>query len=211
MTKMKKLLLIVTLLLTLIFCFACGSGKKVATRIVLSTTEATIVENETLKLGYTLFPEDAFAEDIVWKSSNESIANVNQEGLITAIKEGNTTVTVSNSDGLVEVCSVTVTKAKPDFKAIFTKHCQAAWASLSADYSSISIDTNPSDIDKYTNFEALDAIENINKELDLSDALYKSMMNTRALDGQQVRSFELVTVSWSYHPNKGLFVLYQLD
>ena len=69
-------------------------------------------EKETIYLGYTLdldtvvTPENALFEDPIWTSSNEEVATV-ENGIVTALKIGSTTITVSDESG--EILSTTFT------------------------------------------------------------------------------------------------------
>ena len=83
------------------------------------------------------------------------------------------------------------------------------YAELSSDKKSIIIDTNPNDINDYFAASTLQLIKDINKELGLPDSLYDKLMSTRALDGRQVQTFNKITVSWTYHPNNGLKIIYE--
>ena len=51
-------------------------------------------------------------------------------------------------------------------------------------------------------------IEKANKYMGFTSALYKKMLNTRALDGTQKDENDWVSVSWTYHPDQGLEVIY---
>lgn len=91
-------------------------------------------------------------------------------------------------------------------------NCSSPWATWGVDY--ISVDTNPYDYDsdsssatKYM-YVALAAIKSINTKLGLPTYLYEEMMSTRALDGRQSYSGDKVNVSWRYHPDSGLEVIY---
>lgn len=83
--------------------------------------------------------------------------------------------------------------------------------SIADDSSYIMVDTNPSNADHGTLYAetGLGHITTLNKALGLPDWLYEEMMKTRALDGRQKETFDKVTVSWSYHPNQGLEVIYR--
>lgn len=53
---------------------------------------------DTMQLEYTLFPENAVAEGLSFSSSAPEVISVSEAGLLTAIKEGESTVTVSVKD-----------------------------------------------------------------------------------------------------------------
>lgn len=84
---------------------------------------------------------------------------------------------------------------------------------IADDASYLMIDTNPFDYKSDTSLAdtGLDHVETLNKTLGLPDWLYKEMLNTRALDGRQKESFDQVTVTWSYHPDQGLEVIYRTN
>ncbi len=67
--------------------------------ITLDKTEATIIEDGTVKLTATVKPDDAEDKSIEWKSSNEKIATVDNTGLVTGIKAGEATITAKAKDG----------------------------------------------------------------------------------------------------------------
>lgn len=74
-------------------------------------------EKEVVELGksktleYKLLPKNAPSEDLVWKSSDVSIATVDSKGKVTGKKEGKTTITVMTKDEKVKSkCTVTVSK-----------------------------------------------------------------------------------------------------
>ena len=53
-------------------------------------------------------------------------------------------------------------------------------------------------------------IKEINKYLGFSDSVYTKMIRTRALDGMQTDSIDGIKVTWTYHPDHGLEVIYEL-
>mgnify|MGYP002518487672 CR=1 FL=1 len=66
-------------------------------------------ENNTAKLTATVDPDKATNKNLTWKSSNESIATVDGDGNVTALKKGTATITVATEDGnLSASCVVTV-------------------------------------------------------------------------------------------------------
>ena len=100
-----------------------------------------------------------------------------------------------------------------DFKYIYQVYCKYPWGEVGKDGSYISIDTNPDDIDdkKYGSTmylkEATEAIEEILKNLAFPDYVYKNMMTTSYADRKQTETVGDVTVTWEYHPDKGLEVM----
>lgn len=56
---------------------------------------------------------------------------------------------------------------------------------------------------------ALEAIRHANTELGFSAAVYEKMLNTTALMGRQTEENKKYRVSWTYHPDHGLEVMYE--
>ncbi len=80
------------------------------TNITLDETTLTLVPNKAQRLTATILPEDATNKNFTWKSSNEDVAIVLNNGLILALATGNTTITATTDDGgLTATCDVTVT------------------------------------------------------------------------------------------------------
>lgn len=52
----------------------------------------------TIQLTVTVFPEDATVDSLLWSSSNEGVDTVDDNGLIKALSEGITTISVSISN-----------------------------------------------------------------------------------------------------------------
>ena len=127
---MKKSLLIVILVIALCTCIFVGCAQpctdhvdanndgvcdKCGAEVTKPTPEpsetvditsgnASIYEGETLTLTATKTPENAV---IVWTSSDETVATV-VDGVVTALKEGTTTVTATVKDGVSDSIVVTV-------------------------------------------------------------------------------------------------------
>ena len=82
-----------------------------ATSVILNQTEASLTEGETLQLTATVLPEDATDKTVTWTSSDENIATVDQNGLVTAVAVGTATITATTADGsnLSVSCEISVT------------------------------------------------------------------------------------------------------
>ena len=64
-----------------------------ATSVSLDRTEITLNPGKTATLKATLFPEDS-TDELVWSSSDEAVATVD-DGIVTALAVGKTTITAS--------------------------------------------------------------------------------------------------------------------
>lgn len=66
--------------------------------VSLDRTSATLVEGEVLTLTATVNPENASNKNVIWTSSDSSVASV-VDGKVTALKAGQATITVKTEDG----------------------------------------------------------------------------------------------------------------
>lgn len=83
-----------------------------ATSIALNQASVELTEDETLQLTATVLPEEATDRSVTWASSDESVAMVDENGLVTAVAPGAATITATTNDGsdLNASCNVTVLK-----------------------------------------------------------------------------------------------------
>ncbi|MEA4935466.1 MAG: SUMF1/EgtB/PvdO family nonheme iron enzyme [Paludibacter sp.] len=78
------------------------------TDITLNRKSATITLGNKLQLTATILPLNATYKEVVWSSSNTSVATVN-DGLITAINPGNAIITAKTVDGgKTSACTIKV-------------------------------------------------------------------------------------------------------
>ena len=82
-----------------------------ATSIVLNQeTLVFTAEGQTTPLTATVAPADATDKSVIWSSSDETVAAVSSDGIVTAVGEGTATITATTNDGtnLTATCTVTV-------------------------------------------------------------------------------------------------------
>ncbi len=79
------------------------------TGVKLNKTSLTLTEKDTATLTATVAPANASNKKVTWSSSNSSVAKVDANGKITAVKSGKATITVTTEDGKkTTTCTVTV-------------------------------------------------------------------------------------------------------
>ena len=77
--------------------------------ITLNQTNLSMEIGDTKNLIATIDPEDTTNQNVTWSSSNPKVATISDTGIITAIGEGDTTITVTTEDGNYSAtCKVTV-------------------------------------------------------------------------------------------------------
>lgn len=179
--------------------------------VILSKSALELKVGDTTSVSYTINPDEASDVDVTWKSSNESVATVSSNGKITGKGDGSCTITVT-AGGKTDSLTVTVTSG-PDFKALYNKYCKSTWANYGSDGSYLSIDTNPYDWDDdgLAYPEAYTAVKNIISELGMPSSLINDIGETSSADGKQVQTYGNVTVSWKYHPDKGLEITFKVS
>lgn len=76
--------------------------------IVLTPSKASVIIGSTIRIKAKIQPENATERDLIWKSSNTSIATVSSNGIVKGLKSGTVTITATTKDGKITK-SVTVT------------------------------------------------------------------------------------------------------
>ncbi len=80
-----------------------------ATGVSLNTETLSLMTGESETLVANVEPADATNKAVTWESSDTSVATVDENGKVTAVKEGSATITVRTDDGgFTDTCEVTV-------------------------------------------------------------------------------------------------------
>ena len=89
---------------------SCKVVPTLAESITLDMTTISLRATETIMLVATILPETTANKSVTWNSSNESVAIVDENGVVTAIAVGEATITATTTDGsnLSATCKVTV-------------------------------------------------------------------------------------------------------
>lgn len=67
--------------------------------IELDESMITLKVGDTTTLTATVLPQEAENKDIIWASSNESVATVSESGVVTAVSEGEAEITATTVEG----------------------------------------------------------------------------------------------------------------
>lgn len=111
----------------------------------------------------------------------------------------------------ISIVACGTSKLKKAYDNVYSNYSSySACFEIGSDNSYISVDTNPYDIDDYYNRNYMDVLKSMNKELGLPDYIYEAMLTTNSLQGKQTETANGITVTWSYHPDRGLQAIYRL-
>ena len=94
---------------TVVMKDAMSVAPEQATGIKLNSTAIVLKPNAKQKLTATITPADADVKTVMWSSSNSKVATVAADGTVTAVANGEATITAKTFSGLTATCKVTVT------------------------------------------------------------------------------------------------------
>ncbi|MDO4939918.1 MAG: InlB B-repeat-containing protein, partial [Lachnospiraceae bacterium] len=84
------------------------------TGVTLDKISLTLTEGTTETLTATVTPFKAANKNVTWKSGDETVATIDAGGMVTAVAEGTTNITVTTEDGgYTAECNITVNAAPP--------------------------------------------------------------------------------------------------
>ena len=80
---------------------------------IFAVKQSSLIVGQTVTLKARVIPDYAKNKDLSYKTSDENIATVDQKGKVKAKKEGETTITISSSDGPSSKTKIIVKKPIP--------------------------------------------------------------------------------------------------
>ena len=87
---------------------------RLVTGITLNQSECTMAIEDNLQLNAEVAPENATDKAISWSSSNEDIALVDENGLVTAVSTGTCNIKAAANDGSGKYASCKITVMRDD-------------------------------------------------------------------------------------------------
>ena len=112
----KKIFTILSLVAFLGLSTALAScGEKAVESVTINQEAQTLTVGDTFDFTATVNPSDATNKNITWSSSDVEVGTIGEDGKFTALKVGNTTVTVTTVSGnKTDSRQVTVNPKAPD-------------------------------------------------------------------------------------------------
>ena len=106
---MKKAVLMITAALALLL--GCNESLSLLTKITITSEVKEVYVGGTLQLTASVEPADV-PEAVVWSSSDEKTATVDQKGVVTGVKEGSVTVKLASKadENMCATVEITVVK-----------------------------------------------------------------------------------------------------
>ena len=134
----------------------------VETVTITAEGSTTLRVAQTVQLRATVEPATSTDQAIVWSSANPAVASVDQDGLVTAVSEGNAVITATTANGLTDQITITVIETQvgsitlneesiillanetftliPDIRPTTASNKQLSWASGNNDVATVSQD-----------------------------------------------------------------------
>ena len=175
------------------------------TAISLTPTKLHLKTGDTQKLVVAFTPAEAVAEDLVWETSDASVAAV-KDGVVTAAGEGEATVTVKcNGGNLAAVCRVNVAE---DYVPVYVTEMQLTPSEMSLEAGqkkTIEVTYLPADAEEVTDLEWETSDADVAKVEDgtvEAVKVGKAVITAKCMDGTVTATCQ-VTVSEKEEPEPG--------
>ena len=94
-------------------CYVTVQKKEFVSQIVLDNDEVALLEGEEKRLSAVVLPSTADNKSLVWRSDNEKVATVGEDGLVHALSKGIAIISASSLDGSGVTSSCRVSVLRP--------------------------------------------------------------------------------------------------
>ncbi|MDR2926812.1 MAG: Ig-like domain-containing protein [Cytophagaceae bacterium] len=175
------------------------------TEITLNKTSLTLYEDASETLTFTVAPDNASNKTIIWTTSDETIATVDQNGKVTALKAGKATITATTNDasGINAQCITTVTEPEltADFDVAYVKELE------NNIYPSFIYAMSEMEVQQGESFKYFTITVNPSRETDLRIVIEATALNTETVITQKTvkGKTEIVpAIRWKYGDFKNL-------
>ena len=111
-TLSRSLSLLLAVVLAVSLALPAAAASVAVTGVTLDKTSVTLAPKDSITLKATVQPDNATNQNLTWSSNREDVATVSSNGVVTAVAEGTTTITVKTKEsGYSATCNVTVAKS----------------------------------------------------------------------------------------------------
>lgn len=111
-TLSRSLSLLLAVVLAVSLALPAAAASVAVTGVTLDKTSVTLAPKDSITLKATVQPDNATNQNLTWSSNREDVATVSSKGVVTAVTEGTTTITVKTKEsGYSATCNVTVAKS----------------------------------------------------------------------------------------------------
>lgn len=107
---MKKLIIIMLGVMLLASCESSKNEYVPVEQIQLNQTTLDLMTDDTFQLEAKILPENATDQSIKWVSSDNRLATVDQNGLVTSLMGGTCTIMAKSPEGITSTCTITSTQ-----------------------------------------------------------------------------------------------------
>lgn len=115
-----------------------------AESITLNEVSLELIENETFQLTATVYPEDTTDKTILWTSSDENIATVDEDGMVKGVSVGVAIITAACGEATAS-CEITVISEGDGVEFLFADS-EESFSIFSCDGKIIKLNCNKDDI-----------------------------------------------------------------
>lgn len=164
--------------------------------IVFDNREITLIEGQDKKLTYQVVPFESYIGDLKWTSSNENVATVDEEGNVTALKNGTAVINVKNRYGKNDSISVKVEASTINVTGLEIKSSKNLTLNIN-DTPSIVVDVVPSNAtNKIVHYDSNNtSVASVDSDGKIRALSSGSAVITVTTDDGDYKEFVMVTVN----------------